>query len=87
MTTAVRTHIIKIGNSQGIRIPKVLLDQSQLRDEVELELIEGQLIIRPASAVRAGWDEAFRAMSANGDDQLLDAETITSGWDNEEWEW
>ena len=87
MTTAVRTHIIKSGNSQGIRIPKVLLDQSQLRDEVELELVEGQLIIRPVLAVRAGWEEAFQAMSANGDDQLLDAETITSGWDNEEWEW
>lgn len=87
MTTAIRTHIIKIGNSQGIRIPKVLLEQSQLRDEVELELIDGQLVIRPAPAVRAGWDVAFQAMSANNDDQLLDADLLNSGWDDEEWEW
>ena len=87
MTTAIRTHIIKIGNSQGIRIPKLLLEQSALRDEVELELVEGQLIIRPVPVVRAGWDEAFRAMRANGEDQLLDPDITASSWDEEEWQW
>lgn len=87
MTTAIRTHIIKIGNSQGVRIPKVLLDQSALQDEVELEVLEGQIVIRPARTTRAGWDEQFRAMSSSEDDRLLDEEFTSNAWDEVEWEW
>ena len=87
MATAIRTHIIKIGNSQGVRIPKVLLDQSALRDEVELEVLEGQIVIRPARTVRANWDEQFGAMSALGDDRPLDEFLLASAWDEDEWEW
>ncbi len=88
MNTGIRTHIIKIGNSQGIRIPKLLLDQSDLVDEVELELEEGKIVIRPArpESVRVGWDERFRAMSEAGDDTLPE-DYPTTEWDEEEWEW
>lgn len=85
--TAIRTHIIKIGNSQGIRIPKVLLDQSALSDEVELEVREGQIVIRPVRAIRAGWEEQFQAMRAQADDRLLDEDFLATTWDEEEWEW
>lgn len=83
------TRIVKIGNSRGIRIPKILLEQSGLGDEVELEIKKDQLIIRPKKSVRQGWESAFRAMAKNKDDQLLDNEYMTnqSGWDGEEWEW
>jgi antitoxin MazE len=84
---AIRTHIIKIGNSQGIRIPKVLLDQSALVDEVELEVRAGQIVIRPVRATRAGWEEQFQAMHALADDHLLDEEFPATVWDEEEWEW
>jgi antitoxin MazE len=87
MTTAIRTHIIKIGNSQGIRIPKVLLDQSALSDEVELEVREGQIVIRPVRATRAGWEEQFQAMRVQADDRLLDEDFFATTWDEEEWEW
>jgi antitoxin MazE len=63
-----RTHIVKIGNSQGIRIPKPLLDQTGIIDDVELEVEKTQIIIRPTSSPRTGWDTAFRAMAQNGDD-------------------
>ena len=83
------TRIVKIGNSQGIRIPKLLLEQSGLHDEVELEVQNQNLIIRPKRTVREGWDIAFRTMAEKGDDQLLDKDYLTdqSSWDKEEWEW
>ncbi len=86
--TVVRTRLIKIGNSQGLRIPKVVLEQLNLSDEVELEVQENQLIIRPLLAPRYNWEEQFQAMAANEDDQLLD-EVVPSltTWDEEEWEW
>ena len=87
MTTAIRTHIIKIGNSQGVRIPKVILDQSALSDEVELEVQEGQIVIRPVRTVRAGWEEQFGAMHTHGDDAMLDISLLSTAWDDEEWEW
>lgn len=83
------TRIVKIGNSQGIRIPKLLLEQSGLRDEVELEVQNQNLIIRPKRSVREGWDTAFRKIAEKGDDQLLDKDYLTnqSSWDDDEWEW
>lgn len=83
-----RASIIKIGNSQGIRIPKPLLDQTGIKDDVELEVEKSQIIIRPFSNSRAGWDEAFKSMSQNRDDTLLDGnEVISSSFDDEEWKW
>ncbi len=88
MTTAIKTRIIKIGNSQGVRIPKILLEQAALKDEVELTLEHGQIIIRPAHRVRHDWDERFKAMAERGDDQLLDGDVLLpTTWDEEEWEW
>ncbi|MBD1862942.1 AbrB/MazE/SpoVT family DNA-binding domain-containing protein [Trichocoleus desertorum] len=88
MNPVVKTRIIKIGNSQGIRIPKLLLEQLQLSDEVELEVQQNQLIIRPVRSVRQRWDEEFQKMAEHGDDHLLDQEpTSLTSWDSDEWEW
>ncbi len=77
MTT--RTRIIRIGNSRGIRVPKVLLDQAQLPDEVELHAEPGRLVVHGVRRPRTGWAEA-------GHDGLLDAPSPTR-FDREEWEW
>jgi antitoxin MazE len=83
-----KTHIIKIGNSQGVRIPKMLLEQSGLGAEVEIEVQESQIIIRSVARPRQGWEEAFRAMAAQHDDQLLDSDlTGQTNWDEHEWQW
>lgn len=83
-----KSRIVKIGNSQGIRIPKALLEAVGLDGEVDLAVRSGSLVIRPARAPRAGWAESFRQMAANGDDALLDdAPPSLSTWDEEEWEW
>jgi len=78
--------IIRIGHSRGIRVPKALLEQAQLPDEVELQAEPGRLIVRAAWQTRAGWAEAAARMHARGDDRLLDA-TSSTRFEAEEWEW
>ena len=78
-----KTRIVQIGNSRGIRVPKVLLDHAQLPDDVELQAETGRLIVRAARGPRAGWAAAAKAMHARGDDQLLDA-TISGRFDEKE---
>jgi len=84
-----KTRIVQIGNSQGIRIPKVLLEQSGLLDEVELEVKDRQIIIRTIHKPRESWEGRFQAMAENGDDQLLDRDALPyqSSWDEKEWTW
>jgi antitoxin MazE len=83
-----RAQIIPIGNSRGIRIPKILLEQTGLGQEVELEVEDQKIVIRPPSRSRLGWEEKFKAMAEQGDDRLVEKEfLIETQWDREEWEW
>lgn len=83
-----RTNIIRIGNSQGIRIPKILLEQSRLGTEVELEVENEMIVIRSAVRPRVGWEEKFRLMSESGDDKMIDEGlSEQTEWDKDEWEW
>ena len=81
-----KTRVVQIGNSHGIRIPKPLLEQTGLSGEVELNVQNGALVISAARKPREGWARAFREMARQGDDKLLDPEFANS-WDEEEWEW
>jgi antitoxin MazE len=83
-----KTSVIRIGNSQGIRIPKTLLEQCRLGGTVELEVHKDHLVIRPVVKPRSGWEESFRRMTQQGDDVLLDRESLPrTQWDETEWEW
>ncbi|MHB8930946.1 MAG: AbrB/MazE/SpoVT family DNA-binding domain-containing protein [Melioribacteraceae bacterium] len=84
-----KTKVVKIGNSRGIRIPKSLIDESGLKSEVDLEVLDGQIIIKSISQSRESWDSSFKKMAKNKDDILLDSDTLArqSTWDKEEWEW
>jgi antitoxin MazE len=64
--------IRRLGNSQGILIPKPLLQQVGLVDQAEMR-VEGDALVlrRPKSAPRAGWAEASRKLAATGDDALV----------------
>ena len=83
---SMRTSIIQVGNSRGIRIPKPFLEQCQLEGEVELEISEKGLLIAPVREVRAGWEDQFTQMAAAGDDQMEDMPGLST-WDEAEWEW
>ena len=84
MTT--KTRIVRIGNSRGIRVPKVLLDEAGLPDEVELRAEPGRLVVSAATRPRAGWASKARSMHARNDDAPLDPETPTA-FENTEWRW
>ncbi len=85
--STIKTKIIRIGNSRGIRIPKVILDQCHINDEVELETKEDCLIIKSPHSARDGWGAAFRKMHENHEDALVIDDSLTNEFDEEEWEW
>jgi len=80
-----KSQIIQIGNSQGIRIPKVLLEESRISGEVDLELHPDGILIRKTQRARAGWADAFKAMAENDDDEL-DVSASTA-FERKEWQW
>jgi antitoxin MazE len=82
----VKTRLVQIGNSKGIRLPKTLLAESQLEDEVELRAEPGCIVIRSAKRPREGWAEAARRMRTRDDDRLLD-KPVPTRFDREEWKW
>ena len=81
-----KARLVQIGNSRGVRLPKPLIEQAGLTDEVELRLHAGAITIRAATGVRAGWAEAAKVMRARDDDRLLDPPSATR-FDDEEWTW
>lgn len=85
MTT--KTRIVRSGNSRGIRVPRILLDQAQLPDEVELRVEPGRLVVQATRRPRTGRAEGprARAMSAARADDMLDEATPTR-FDRGEWE-
>ena len=83
-----KTNVIRIGNSRGIRIPKPILEHCRLGDTVELAVQDDHLVVSPLPRPRAGWDEAFRQLARQGDDVLLDKDFLSAThWDRTEWEW
>ncbi len=81
-----KTRLVQVGNSCGVRLPKPVIEEVGLDDEVELQVREGAIVIRPLRATRSGWAEAAQELRKNEGDQLLDPPTPTR-FDEEEWEW
>ena len=81
-----KARIVRIGNSRGIRIPKTLLEEAALPDEVELHAAPGKLVVQARRQPRTGWATAAARMRALRDDQLLDRPAPTA-FDRTEWEW
>jgi antitoxin MazE len=83
-----KTRIVRIGNSRGIRIPKPLIEQTGISEEVIISVKGNTLVISPASPPRAGWAEAFARMALQGDDAFIHGgPSLATQWDEEEWEW
>jgi len=84
-----KTKIIRIGNSQGVRIPKPLIEESGITEEIEMTLRGNEIVIRSAETTRKDWETSFKKMAEQGDDALLDQKEIEkpSDWDEVEWKW
>jgi antitoxin MazE len=63
--------VVQIGNSKGIRFSKTILEKYNIKDKVDLILEKEQIVIKPLSKPRKGWEKAFKEMSENKDDSLL----------------
>ena len=82
-----KAQIVQIGNSQGLRIPKVLLEESGIKGEVELEITPEGILIRNISKPRADWDRQFELLRDH-DDDVPQSETQTSSqFEIKEWQW
>jgi antitoxin MazE len=69
---AIHVSIRRIGNSQGVVIPKPILAQLGLNGEAEMTVEGGALVLRrPASPARKGWAEAAKKIADAGDDALV----------------
>lgn len=79
-----KARLVRIGNSRGVRLPKPLIEQAGLSDEVELEVRQGAIVIRPADGPRTGWADAAAALAAT-DADLLDPPTPTTF--DDDWTW
>ncbi len=83
-----KSRIVKIGNSRGVRIPKPLIEETGLGEDVEIQVEGNRLIIAPAGRPRSNWATLFRKMSHAGDDALIDGDVqVRTVWEKEEWEW
>ena len=81
-----RMHIVRIGNSQGLRIPKTLLEACGIQDAVDVSVEEGRLVLRPVHRAREGWAEAASLMGEHAEDALIDPE-VSTAFEEEEWVW
>ena len=82
-----RTEIVRIGNSRGIRIPKPLIEQCALEGVVELSVENDRLVISPGRRLRQGWNEAFQGAGSAEHDELLLEPMTASEFDRKEWKW
>jgi len=81
-----KTKLVRIGNSRGIRIPKPLIEQAGLENEVVLRVVDDGIVIEPVGAARAGWADAAQKLHETQGDGLLD-ESIATEFDEIEWVW
>lgn len=75
-------HLVKIGNSRGVRLPKSVIEAAGLKDDLDLEVRNGAVIIRNAQTTRRGWAEAAAACHADGQNAVgaWDAAINDGGW-------
>jgi antitoxin MazE len=82
-----KTELVRIGNSRGIRIPKPIIEQCRLGDTVELRVQDDSLIISSHHKPRQGWDEALRCATPVTADELLLDSVLDDDFEREEWTW
>jgi antitoxin MazE len=82
----IKARLVRVGNSRGLRLPKSLIEQAGLRDEVALHVRGNTVVVSASRRPREGWAEAARRLGADCTDGLLDDATTTR-FDETEWRW
>jgi antitoxin MazE len=83
-----KTKLVAIGNSRGVRIPAALIEEAGLTDDVEIR-VEGKSVVVCAlpRRPREGWAEALAAMSKEELDVSADMLDFPNAFDETEWTW
>jgi antitoxin MazE len=85
------TTMRKIGNSRGVLIPAAFLATCQIGEQVDMQLQDGQIVIKPVpSSLRKGWfDGVDQTSSAGGASEQLESLEwqALSDTDDSEWVW
>jgi antitoxin MazE len=83
-----KTNLIQIGNSKGIRIPKSFIEQYQLNGEIELIPSRSGLLITSSLKPRVGWEDVFKnSAPVQKDSEDLAWQSLSNKFDKEEWSW
>ena len=79
-----KTRLVRIGNSRGLHLPKSLIEKAGLKDEVEVTLLDGVLIVTSAEHPRQGWEAAVSRLLERRDDHVFE-ESVAPRFDSD-WE-
>jgi len=83
-----KTKLIKIGNSRGIRISKTMVEQCKLNGDLNIEIRENEIVISSEENNRLGWEEAFKKAVSLKENSMVDDDGMNlSEWDEKEWKW
>jgi antitoxin MazE len=83
------TQLIKIGNYQGIRIPKALIDQAHLTGKkLNLQLVKDGILISPVANPRTHWAEIIQEIQAAHGVEMINTEWLDSPLlSDDDWNW
>lgn len=81
-----KTKLIQIGNSRGVRLPKPLIKEAGLDIEVDIRARKGEIVISPVGKTRSGWEDAAKRIHELEADTFLNEGTSTT-FDKNEWQW
>jgi antitoxin MazE len=83
-----KTKLVQIGNSKGIRIPKSFIEQYRLEGQVELIPSKSGLLVTASAKPRSGWEDLFKNAKPGGKDVIgLAWRSVGNKFDKEEWTW
>jgi antitoxin MazE len=82
----VKSKLVQIGNSRGVRLPKPIIEQANLGEVIDIQVREGVILISSPRPTRKGWAEAARLGHQRREDGLLD-QPMDTQFDQDEWKW
>jgi antitoxin MazE len=85
-----RSKLVAIGNSRGLRIPKSIREEARLEDDVDLHVENGKLIVTPTKRhrPRQGWEQAVLDDIAHRGKEEPDSDWlgVVNSWDDKGWQ-
>jgi antitoxin MazE len=81
-----KAKLVQIGNSRGVRLPKPMIEEARLHDNIDIHVVEGSIVITSNFKQRSSWADSAKRLHDQNGDVLLDQTNPTS-FDETEWKW